>query len=113
MFDPKMFDNPALGGLMQGFQQQMQAAKARAAATTVVGEAGGGLVKVHATGALEITRVEIDESAGDDLEMLEDLITAATNEALRQAQAVSQQGVAGMLGGMGLPAGMLPPGFGG
>jgi len=97
-----------LDGLMAGFQQQMQAVQAQAASTVVVGEAGGGLVKVHATGGLEIQRVEIDESAADDTEMLEDLIVAATNDALRQAQAISQQGMSGLLAGLPIPPGLMP-----
>ena len=97
-----------LGGMMAGFQQQMQSIKAQAAATVVVGEAGGGVVKVHATGALEIQRVEIDDSVADDTEMLEDLVVAATNDALRKAQQVSQQGMAGLLAGLPIPPGLMP-----
>lgn len=97
-----------LGGMMAGLQQQMQAAQAKAQATVVVGSAGGGLVKVHATGGQEITRVEIDPSAADDTEMLEDLVTAATNDALRKARAISEQGVSGLLAGLPIPPGLLP-----
>ncbi len=101
------FDAAVLGGMMAGFQQQMKAVQAEAAATVVVGEAGGGLVKVHATGGLTIERVEIDASAADDTEMLEDLVVAATNDALRKAQQVSQQGMSGLLAGLPIPPGLL------
>ncbi|MBO85461.1 MAG: YbaB/EbfC family nucleoid-associated protein [Deltaproteobacteria bacterium] len=99
---------PGLGGLMAGFQQQMQSIKAQAAATVVVGEAGGGLVKVHATGGLTIERVEIDASVADDTEMLEDLLVVATNDALRKAQEISQQGMSGLLAGLPIPPGLMP-----
>ena len=63
---------------------------------------------MHATGALEIQRVEIDDSVSDDTEMLEDLIVAATNDALRKAQQVSQQGMSGLLAGLPIPPGLMP-----
>jgi hypothetical protein len=102
------FGGGGLGGMMAGLQQQMQAVKANAAATVVIGESGGGLVKVHATGGLEIERVEISPKVADDTEMLEDLIAVATNDALRKAQAVSQQGMSGLLSGLPIPPGLLP-----
>ena len=102
------FDAAGLGGMMAGFQQQMKAVQAEAAATVVVGEAGGGLVRVHATGGLSIERVEIDPSAADDAELLEDLVVVATNDALRKAQQVSQQGMSGLLAGLPIPPGLLP-----
>ena len=88
-----------------GLQQQMESLKEQAAQTEVVGQSGGGLVKVVANGALQITSVRIDPSALDDREMLEDLLTAAANDAMRQAQAIMGQQVASMMGG--LPPGML------
>ena len=88
-----------------GLQQHMESLKEQAAQTEVVGQSGGGLVKVVANGALQITSVRIDPSALDDREMLEDLLTAAANDAMRQAQAIKGQQVASMMGG--LPPGML------
>lgn len=102
------FGGAGLGGLMAGFQQQMQAVQAQAAATVVTGEAGGGLVKVYATGGLEIERVEISPKVADDTEMLEDLITVATNDALRKARAISEQGMSGLLSGLPIPPGLMP-----
>ena len=93
------------GGMFGGLQQQMESLKEQAAQTEVVGQSGGGLVKVVANGALQITSVRIDPSALDDREMLEDLLTAAANDAMRQAQAIMGQQVASMMGG--LPPGML------
>ena len=78
----------------------------------VEGTAGGGLVTVKATGAGEISEVKIDPKAidPDDSELLEDMVLAAVNEALRSAQALAQSkmgaatGLGGMdLGGLGLP----------
>lgn len=72
----------------QQMQAKMQEAKANAASKTVVGEAGGGMVKVTANGAQQITRVELDPIVVDasEMDMLQDLITAATNVALTKAR---------------------------
>ncbi|PKN58902.1 MAG: YbaB/EbfC family nucleoid-associated protein [Deltaproteobacteria bacterium HGW-Deltaproteobacteria-14] len=80
-----------LEGLMQQAQQmqeQVKQAQARAEKRQVVGEAGGGIIKVTANGRLEILSVQIDPVAatGEDLEMLQDLVTAAVNDALRRAK---------------------------
>jgi nucleoid-associated protein EbfC len=94
--------------------QQMQAQMARVqeelASETVEASAGGGMVTVRATGAGEISAVMIDPRAidPDDPALLEDLVLAAVNEALRSAQALAQSkmGAAtglGDLGGLGLP----------
>jgi DNA-binding YbaB/EbfC family protein len=89
--------------------QQMQAQMARAqeelAQETVEASAGGGLVTVTATGAGEIRSIRIDPKAidPDDPELLEDMVLAAVNEALRSAQALVQSKLGGTLGGLGLP----------
>lgn len=94
--------------------QQMQAQVAKAqeelAKETVEASAGGGMVTVKATGALEITEIKIAPEAidPDDPELLADMILAAVNEALRSAQALAESklgGAAGLgdLGGLGLP----------
>jgi len=84
-----------LGGNMQGLlekaqqmQQDLQEAQARAQEKVVSGEAGGGMVKVSANGKLEILSVTIDPlvATGEDLEMLQDLVVAAVNDALRRAR---------------------------
>ena len=91
-------DNPLAGGL-QGLmqqatqmQQQMKAAQQRAAERTVTGEAAGGLVTVTANGKMEITRVLIDPKVAgtEDLDMLQDLVVAATNAALVRARELVQ-----------------------
>ncbi len=91
--------------------EQMQAQMARVqeelAGQTVEASAGGGMVTVKATGTGEISEVKIDPKAIDpeDPELLEDMILAAVNEALRSAQALAQSklGAATGLGGLGLP----------
>jgi len=98
-------DSSPLGGMLGGLQQQMESMKAQAAATEVTGRAGGGLVEVVANGGLEVVRVHISDSVLDDREMLEDLVTAAANDAIRQAQALMGQQVAQLMGGM--PTGMF------
>lgn len=98
-------DPSGIGGMLGGFQQQMETMKAQAAATEVTGRAGGGLVEVVANGGMEVVAVRISEGGMDDREMLEDLVTAAVNDALRKAQSLMGQQVAQLMGG--LPPGMF------
>ena len=90
-------------------QEQMQKAQAELADETVEATAGGGMVKVVANGAGEIKEIKIDPKAidPDDPEMLEDMILAAVNEAVRSAHSLMETKLGGMaggaLGGLGLP----------
>ena len=90
-------------------QEQMQKAQAELAHETVEATAGGGMVKVVANGAGEIKEIKIDPKAidPDDPEMLEDMILAAVNEAVRSAHSLMETKLGGMaggaLGGLGLP----------
>lgn len=102
------FDMGNMGALFAGFQQKIQEMKDRAANTRCVGEAGGGLVKVTMTGDNNIVAVEIAEGAMDDREMLEDLVRAATGEALRKVRDAMQENVKELTGGLPIPPGMLP-----
>jgi len=89
--------------------QQMQAEIARlqeeAAAETVEASAGGGMVTVKANGAREVVSISIKPETIDpsDPEMLEDLVVAAANEALRAADRMLQARLGGLMGGLGLP----------
>ena len=92
--------------------QQMQAQMARVqeelASESVEASAGGGMVRVKATGAGEIVEVKIDPKAidPDDPELLEDMVLAAVNEAIRSSQSMAQSrlgALTGGLGGLGLP----------
>jgi DNA-binding YbaB/EbfC family protein len=93
---------------VQEMQAQMAQAQEELAKETVEASAGGGIVRVKASGAGEITEIKIAPEAIDpeDPEMLEDLVLAAVNEALRNAQELMQSklgGAMGGLGGLGLP----------
>jgi DNA-binding YbaB/EbfC family protein len=94
---------------MGQMQEQMQKAQAELANETVEATAGGGMVTVIANGAGEIKQIKIDPKAIDpsDAEMLEDMILAAVNEAIRSAQSLMESKLGGLaggaLGGLGLP----------
>ncbi|MDD5180125.1 MAG: YbaB/EbfC family nucleoid-associated protein [Gallionellaceae bacterium] len=102
-----------LGGLMKQAQQMqanMKKAQAELATVEVEGQAGSGMVKVTMTCAHEVRRVQLADSLlADDKEMLEDLIAAAMNDAVKQAAAVSQQRMSGFTAGMNLPPGLNLP----
>lgn len=102
-----------LGGLMkqaQKMQEDMQKAQAELATMEVEGQSGGGMVKVAMNGRHEIRRVNIDDSLmGDDKDMLEDLIAAAVNDAVRKVEQQSTDKMSGLTAGMNLPAGMKLP----
>jgi DNA-binding YbaB/EbfC family protein len=102
-----------LGNLMrqaQQMQENLQKAQQELANVEVTGEAGGGMVRVTMSCRHEVRRVTIDESLpADDREMLEDLVAAATNDALRKVEQTVQERFSGMTGGMGLPPGMKLP----
>ena len=89
-------------------QEQMAKAQEELAGETVEASAGGGMVTVKATGALEITEIKISPEAIDpnDPELLADMVLAAVNEALRSAQQLVETKLGGAMGGMqglGLP----------
>jgi len=104
----KGFDMNDLMRQAQQMQTQMAQAQEQLALETVEASAGGGLVTVKATGTGEITEIKIDPKAidPDDPEMLEDVVLAAVNEALRSAQNLAQSKLGPALGGLqglGLP----------
>ena len=102
-----------LGKLMkqaQEMQENMKKAQEELANMEVTGESGGGMVRVVMTGRHDVKRVSIDDSLmQDDKEMLEDLLAAAVNDAVRQVEATSQDKMSGMTAGMNLPAGFKMP----
>ena len=102
-----------LAGLMkqaQQMQDNMRKAQEQLALIEVEGQSGSGMVKVVMTCRHEVKRVSIDPSViGDDREMLEDLIALAMNDAVRKAEATSQEKMAGVTAGMPLPPGMKLP----
>lgn len=101
-----------LGGLMkqaQMMQDNMKKAQEQLASIEVEGQSGGGMVKVIMTCRNDVKRVLIDQSVMDDKEMLEDLLAAAVNDAVRKAEATSQEKMGGLTAGMQLPPGMKLP----
>ena len=102
-----------LGNLMkqaQQMQENMQKMQEKLAAIEVEGQAGAGLVKVTMTCRHDVKRISIDDSLlSDDKEMLEDLVAAAVNDAVRKVEVTSQEKMAGATAGMGLPPGFKMP----
>lgn len=91
-------------------QEEMQKAQAELANTEVTGESGAGLVKVTMTGRHDVRRVSIDDAVmSEDKEVLEDLLAAAVNDAVRRVEAHSKDAMAGLASGMSLPAGFKLP----
>lgn len=105
-----------LAGLMkqaQQMQENMQKMQAQLASVEVEGQAGAGMVKVTMNCHYGVRRVAIDDSmlkdASSDKEMLEDLIAAAMNDAVRRVEATRQEKMAGMTAGMPMPPGFKLP----
>jgi hypothetical protein len=102
-----------IGQLMKQAQQMqadMQKAQEEMVSLTVTGESGAGMVRITMTCKHEIKSLEIDDSLiGDDKEMLEDLIIAAFNDAVRRVEKTVQEKFSGMTAGLGLPPGMKLP----
>jgi DNA-binding YbaB/EbfC family protein len=94
----------------QKMQADMQKAQEEMASMTVNGESGGGMVRITLTCKHQVQALEIDDVlVGDDKEMLEDLIIAAFNDAVRKVESSVQEKFSGMTAGMGLPPGMKLP----
>jgi hypothetical protein len=102
-----------LGNIMQQaqkMQENMKRAQEELANIEVTGSAGGGMVSVTMNGRHEARRVKIDKALlGDDIEMLEDLIVAATNDAVNKVGEAARARMAQVTGGMNLPAGFKLP----
>jgi DNA-binding YbaB/EbfC family protein len=93
----------------QMMQENMKKAQDQLAQTEVEGQAGAGMVKVVMTCAHDVRRVSIDPSVMDDREMLEDLVAAAVNDAVRRGEELSREKMAGFTAGMNLPPGFKLP----
>lgn len=101
-----------LAGLMkqaQQMQDNMKKAQEQLAQVEVEGQAGAGMVKVLMTCAHEVRRVSIDASVMDDKEMLEDLVAAAANDAMRRVEETTREKMSGFTSGLNLPPGMKMP----
>ncbi|AKO44930.1 YbaB/EbfC family nucleoid-associated protein [[Haemophilus] ducreyi] len=108
-----MFGKGGLGNLMkqaQQMQERMQKMQEEITQLEVTGESGAGLVKVTINGAHNCRRIEIDASLmEDDKEMVEDLVAAAFNDAVRRAEDLQKEKMASVTSGMQLPPGMKLP----
>jgi DNA-binding YbaB/EbfC family protein len=91
--------------MAQQMQQEMLRIQDELGATIVDGSAGGGVVKASVTGKQELVSVTIDRSAvdADDVEMLQDLVVAAVNDALRASRALAEEKMSAVTGGLRLP----------
>jgi hypothetical protein len=102
-----------IGGMLkqaQKMQEDLKNAQEQMAREELTGESGGGMVRVTMTGRHEVKRVEIDPSLlGDDKEMLEDLVAAAINDAVRRVGEKMQAQMADITAGLPLPPGMKLP----
>ena len=94
----------------EALQRNMQKAQEEIARMEVVGEAGGGMVKGTMNGKHEVQKVQIEPAViGEDREMLEDLVAAAINDAVRRVETQSQQRMSEMMSGLRLPPGFKMP----
>jgi DNA-binding YbaB/EbfC family protein len=102
-----------MGDLMkqaQQMQENMQKAQQELANAELEGQAGAGMVKVVMSGRYDVKRVSVDDAVlGEDKEVLEDLLAAAVNDAVRKVEAHSQKAMAGFAAGMNLPPGFKMP----
>lgn len=101
-----------IAGLMkqaQQMQENMKKMQDQLATVEVEGQSGAGMVKVLMTCKYDVRRVSIDPSVMDDKEMLEDLVAAAVNDAVRKVESTTQEKMAGFTAGLNLPPGMKLP----
>jgi DNA-binding YbaB/EbfC family protein len=94
----------------QSMQAELQKAQEDMAKAEVTGEAGAGLVSVVMTGRHDVKRVSIDDSVfSEEKQVLEDLLAAAVNDAVRKVEARNQEAMSGLASGLNLPAGFKLP----
>jgi DNA-binding YbaB/EbfC family protein len=93
--------------MMKQAQQMQQRMQEEIAQIRVESSVGGGMVTVKMNGQKQVLGVTIDPEAGGDVEMLQDMVMAAFNEAAKKVDEEAQQKMSGMLGGLGLPPGLL------
>ncbi len=102
-----------IGNMMkqaQKMQADMQKAQEEIAKMEVEGQSGGGMVKVLMNGRHEVRRVSLDDSLmGDDKDMLEDLLAAAVNDAVRRIEQETESKMSGVTSGLNLPGGLKLP----
>jgi DNA-binding YbaB/EbfC family protein len=92
---------------VQQMQEKMNKVQVELETDTVEGTAGGGAVRVVATGTQKVVSVTIDPAAASDTEMLQDLVIAAVNEAMEQSKQLAAQKMQVVASGLGLPPGLI------
>ncbi len=96
--------------MQEQMQRQLKQAQEELASLEITGEAGGGMVQVVMNGRHDVRRVNIDPALmGDDREMLEDLVAAAVNDAVRKVEQTTQEKMSGLTSGLNLPPGFKLP----
>jgi nucleoid-associated protein EbfC len=93
--------------MMRQAQQMQEKLQQEIAAIKVDATAGGGMISVQMDGQKNLLSVKIDPEVAGDVEMLQDMVVAAANEAVKKVEEQIQQKTKGMLGGMGLPPGLF------
>lgn len=93
--------------MMQQAQKMLQKQQEEVGAIRVEASAGGGMVAIRMDGHKNVLSVKIDPEVAGDVEMLQDLVMAAVNEASKKAEDEAKQKMAGMMGAMGLPPGLI------
>ncbi len=93
--------------MMKQAQQMQQKMQEEVAAIRVEASAGGGMISVKMDGQKNVLGVKIDPEVAGDVEMLQDMVMAAVNEAAKKVDEEAQSKMGGMLGGLGLPPGMF------
>jgi DNA-binding YbaB/EbfC family protein len=93
--------------MMQQAQKMQQKMQEEVALIRVEASSGGGMVTIKMDGHKNVTAVKIDPEVAGDVEMLQDLVMAALNEATKKVDEQTQSKMSGMLGGMGLPPGLV------
>ena len=100
--------NPAkMQAMMQKAEQMQKKMQEEIALIRVDASAGGGMVTVNMDGKKNVTAVKIDPEVAGDVEMLQDMMMAAFNEASKKVDEATQEKMGGLLGGLGLPPGMF------
>ena len=103
----KMPANNNMQAMMKQAQQMQQKLAEQIPAIRVEASSGGGMVSVKMDGQKNVLAVRIDPEVAGDVEMLQDMVMAAFNEAVKKVEEESQSKMGGMLGGMGLPPGLF------
>src|SRR6058998_180571 len=98
---------PNMQAMMQQAQKMQQKMQEEVALIRVEASAGGGMVTVKMDGHKNVLAVKIDPEVAGDVEMLQDMVVAACNEAVKKVDEQTQQKMSGLLGGMGLPPGLF------